>query len=731
MIRRNKIAEPWGRIAIRRGGMLLASALVCLLASCGGEEQFPEHDAEEAMNEFFREYNERTVVRLVERGIEGLEERLQGMDEDHPRRSEVEEELGLMRLRAENAEMFTFASIEDLPDDLNWETNLDDPEIGSASAVKGGVFNHYFMGLSWPPTLRIWGSDSNNSFRSEHFDNVDILPVHLHPETGNIIPGLAEAWAVGDDGRTVYFRLDPDATYHDGVPVRSEDFFMQFYIQLSGYISNAFTRDYYQREFENITRYDDRHFSIRLTKVKPLAPTWAAVMPAPLHFYREFGPDFEARFQWRPRITTGAYVVGEIVKGRSITLHRVEDWWARDRKYYRHRFNPDRIHYHLVRDSDKAFELFMQHRIDVFHMNAPPKFWYERTEADQIFDGYIEKVRFYNDYPRVPRGLYVNHNRPLLDNQDIRIGLQYATNFQKMIDFDLRGDPRRLNLYNEGFGRFSHPTQRTRPFNVAAAREAFARAGFDSAGPDGILRDSEGRRLSFAITYVRDPFGEQIMQRLKEEAVRAGLEYRLDPREGTSNFQHVMQKRHDIAYWGWGTTPPFPDYFQSFFSEFAFEEDGRTPKPMTNNISTYASAQGDIHALGVRNARTLDDIEYHSHRMEELIHEEAIWIPGFTYDFYRLGHWRWVRFPEDTFNVPISRDALETHVHWVDVEKKEDTLAAMREGRVFPEVDAVYDQFRNRAVGGGATQDGETAADESEEGAVGESDESEPGEEQP
>jgi len=57
-----------------------------------------------------------------------------------------------------------------------------------------------------------------------------------------------------------------------------------------------------------------------------------------------------ARYQWRKMPTTGAYdIKPEDVKfGRSITLTRVKNWWAKDKKYYRYRFNADRMSYRLA-----------------------------------------------------------------------------------------------------------------------------------------------------------------------------------------------------------------------------------------------------------------------------------------------------------------------------------------------------------------------------------------------
>jgi len=58
-------------------------------------------------------------------------------------------------------------------------------------------------------------------------------------------------------GGRCYYRLDPDATYSDGVKVTVEDYFMMFYISLSKYVQDPYTNDYFSKEYEAITKYDD------------------------------------------------------------------------------------------------------------------------------------------------------------------------------------------------------------------------------------------------------------------------------------------------------------------------------------------------------------------------------------------------------------------------------------------------------------------------------------------
>jgi len=593
-----------------------------------------------------------------------------------------------------NPDFFTFATPADIPDDLIWETGMDQPEIGDDKAKKGGTMN-LALQRGYPPTFRTFGPDSNHSFRDQFYDNVEMSLIGLHPDTMEVIPGIANEWAVTSDNQTVYFRIDPEARWSDGVPITADDCMLAFYIFQSDYANAPYQKQYFTTEYTNITKYDDRTISLTRATPKPKTPYYATIIPLPSHFYKEFGPDYPQRYQWRVKPTAGAYVIDETRtrKGRTVTLKRVKDWWAKDRKYYRNRFNPDYLHYRLVRTSEKEFELFRNGIIDFFLLNEP-QFWYEKTEIPPLHDGYIRKAVFYNDYPRVPRGLYINCSKPLLENRDIRIGIQYATNAQKLIDFDFRGDYKRTNIFSEGYGDYSEATIRARPFDPAKARESFAKAGFTKRGNDGILVKDDGTRLSFTISTYQDPLTRRILLRIKEEARKAGVEFLIESLDSTAFFQKVMDKRHQICLWGWGATPPYPRYFQNFHSSNAYDEGSETPKPNTNNITVSVDPRFDEYSVAIRRATTEEAIRENSWAIEHVIHEEAPWVPLFHRNYYRFGYWRWLKFPEDTFNVRVSYEPDEAHVHWIDTEVKEETLEAMRAGKTFPEVLEVHDEFR-------------------------------------
>jgi hypothetical protein len=129
---------------------------------------------------------------------------------------------------------------------------------------------------------------------------------------------------------------------------------MLFYVMQSPYIEDPWYNNNYTEKFACITTYGDRIYSITLPYPYPQPIGSAGVAPLCSSFFREFGPDFLKRYQWRKAPTTGAYdidVDGGLIKGQRIIMHRVKDWWARDRRHYRYRYNADYIVFNVINNA--------------------------------------------------------------------------------------------------------------------------------------------------------------------------------------------------------------------------------------------------------------------------------------------------------------------------------------------------------------------------------------------
>lgn len=598
-------------------------------------------------------------------------------------------------------ELYQFKTPADLPPNLKWETGTDYPDMGDPAAKKGGVFNNSMP--NFPPTLRFIGPDGGNTFRSEHYDNIEMTLVNKQLNEDKWIPCLAEAWALSDDRMKVFFRLDPTTTYSDGVKVAVEDFFMLFYISLSKHVKDPFANDYFSKEFVAITKYDDRTFSITLRETKPDPILTANLNPMPRHFYREFGDDFPARYQWRKMPTSGPYDINpEDVKfGRSITLTRVKNWWARDKKYYRYRYNVDRIVYRVGSSMDTEFELLRQGKLDFFTTSAqltPPTFWYDKGDIPELLNGYIERYSFYNIFPRIPRCIYINQSKPLLDNVEIRTGVCLAFNIDKVISVVLRDDAVRMQSGFAGFGRFTSPKLRALPYDPARAQAHFEKAGFTKVGGDGVRMDAQGRRLSFTLSIGNMPLYTQAALIWKEDALRAGLELRIESLDFTQLFKKGDQKTHDLILAGFGAIPPYPHMWEFFHSANAWEKlkDGtKKIKTDTNNFTMTDDPEMDKLVDQHRKAPNEDEMQRLSWLIEEKVQDLACQIPTWEVPMYRYLHWRWMRWPKDG-NCKITREALDAFVWWIDDDIKAETKKAMKEGHSYGEVSRVFEQYREQ-----------------------------------
>jgi microcin C transport system substrate-binding protein len=584
---------------------------------------------------------------------------------------------------AEHKEFFHFAKPTDLPKDLVWHDGSDQKEFADPRAVRGGTLRQ-FTG-STPPTLRRVGPNANNGFRGELYDNNDFGLISSHPNTEETIPALATSWAMSADGMTAYFRLDPNAKFTDGQAITADDFFFTFYFNRSPWAKADWYADFYTREWGGITRYDAHTIAIKAPRKRPYQlERLGQLIPLPRNFFKDFGPNYEKLYNDRFQPTTGAYFVGPtgLQREKSVTLTRVQDWWGDHRKFYRHRYNPDVIEYGVIREMDSAYASMLAGEID-FMPIMMPRYWYGTNEKKAYQNGYLTKAQFFNDIPRPPYGLYLNTQKPLLSDLDVRVGLQHATDFQRVIDGFYRGDYERLNQFSEGLGKFTEPSIRPRRYSPELARAAFAKAGFTRVGNDGILMNAAGERLSFRLTFDTSD-RRKYLATLVESARRCGVEYRPETLERTTMYRKVMEKNHDIVFWAWSVSSRLPALWESHHTDNAVEKlaDGRkVPKRQTNNITGMDDPELSKLIDRFREATEEDEMIKLSHAMERRIHDLADFIPGFKVPGYRIAHWDWVKFPAG-FDVRAAEDPGQYGLFWLDPKQREVDLKDFRDGKV-------------------------------------------------
>ena len=579
-----------------------------------------------------------------------------------------------------------------LPENLEWLTNDTDKVFASPKALKGGTLKSFL--LSFPLTLRYVGPDSNGGFRSAILGNKMSL-VASHPNTSNLFPSLATHWAYSDDNKTMYFKLNPNVKWSDGRKVEPEDYAFTLEFMRKKDIVAPWYNTYYNEEIGEVIIYDDLTISVSSSKPRPRNELYShvSISPTPRHFYKDM-TGFVKKYNWKIAPNTGPYQISKIKKGKSITFKRKKDWWAQDLKYYKNRFNVDKVKYTVIRDMNLAWEHFKKGKLDAFGLTLP-LYWHEKAKGEVFDNGYVNKLWFYSTPGKYAMGIWLNQDNPILKNRNVRLGIAHSMNIEKVNQQVLRGDYSRKNSYSSGHSDFTDRSIKARPFDLKKANDYFNLAGWTERGGDGI-RVKDGKRLSLSVTYGADAHTARLVV-LKEEFKRAGLELVLRKMDGAASFKSALEKKHDI-WWGGLGGGDFPQYWGTKHSINAH-------KPQSNNFTNTDDPEMDKLIEAFRSAMTTEDRVNLSRKIENLIHQQSAWIPTLEVPYARIGYWRWMKMPDvpgtriggpatAAFDFGSSFNTSDGGMFWIDTKLKKEVLKAKKKGKKFEPVLIIDKTFK-------------------------------------
>lgn len=571
-----------------------------------------------------------------------------------------------------------------LPANLVWETGSELPVTASPEAIQGGTLRMHI--LAYPLTLRTVGPDSNSSTRGIILENQwSLTGLNTNDET--IIPVLAESWAYGDDGKTVYYKLRPDVRWSDGEPVTADDYVFTLEFMRSEAIVAPWYNNYYSEQIVDVRKYDDYTISVTSGVKKPPVDLQLSVSisPTPQHFY-ELDENFVLNYNWKIAPNTGPYQITEKSmkrgKGKYIELERKKDWWGDNDPAYQNRFNVSKIRYRVIKDNNVAFRFFEKGDIDLFGL-VLPELWHQKAQGELYDNGYIHRLKAYTDTRQPARGLFLNQADPLLADQNVRLGLHHSMNFQKMIQTVLRNDYERLPQHYTGYGEFSDASIQPRTFDLNKADEYFNAAGFVTRDAEGYRVNDQGQRLSFTVTYGTSIHNDRLVI-LKEEARKAGVELVLELLDAQASYKKAQEKRHQIAWTGWSTGWR-PAYREHYHSENA-------NKPQTNNITNTADPELDVMIDDYRASEDDQEKKALSKQIQRKLHERGAVIPSYQVPYTRLGYWRWLKLPSENYVTKTGGglfdlfDPVSGGILWLDRDLKKASEEALDDGEVFEPV---------------------------------------------
>ena len=596
-----------------------------------------------------------------------------------------------------------------LPDGIVWETNNDDPLIGSPDAIRGGTF-HYMLD-AYPLTFRLMGPNSNDAFAGWNRAFTMAFPlVGQHPVTDNFIPLMATHWSVQEDQRTIYFRLDPDARFSDGESVTADDYVFTWRMFQSEHIVDPFYNSYAEQYWESVDKIDD--YTLRIVGTRPSwrpLPDYAGLWPTPSHAV-VLDEDWVSRTTNEYQVAVGPYVVSDVARGESVTFKRLDDWWGDGKRYFIGQYNFDEIHLRVIQ-RERALDYLRLGELDLILENTA-RTWNEEYAFEAVRNGWLRRARVFVENPSGVYGLHMNLEAPIFQNKNFRKAVQYLFNFERLNRNLMFDEYFRQISFFEGT-EYANPNLEPYVFDPILAREYLERAGyrrpddirrgglfkslwnvlrgviFTRSDADAILVNERGEKASFTVIYGQQGLGRHLTV-MQQEYRRAGVDMRLQLLEPGAAFERGLERKYEMTLTG-RTAGLYPAPRQYLHTEFQRETNN-------NNIWGFGTAEVDelirIYEEDLDLGARLDAV----HRIDEIVSEEAFYIPFWMAPYIRIVHWDYLRFPE--FYLPRRTQSItDWMVYWIDPERRARLEEAMASGEALPldeELDKDYYGIRER-----------------------------------
>ena len=596
-----------------------------------------------------------------------------------------------------------------LPDGIVWVTNNDDPLIGSPDAIRGGTFN-YMLG-AYPLTFRLMGPNSNDAFAAwNRAFTMDFPLVGQHPVTDDFIPLMATHWSVQEDQRTIYFKLDPDARFSDGESVTADDYVFTWRMFQSEHIVDPFYNSYAERYWESVDKIDD--YTLRIVGTRPSwrpLPDYAGLWPTPSHAV-VLDEDWVSRTTNEYQVAVGPYVVSDVARGESVTFERLDDWWGDGKRYFIGQYNFDRIHLRVIQP-ERALDYLRLGELDLILENTA-RTWNEEYAFEAVHNGWLRRARVFVENPSGVYGLHMNLEAPIFENKDFRKAVQYLFNFERLNRNLMFDEYFRQISFFEGT-EYANPNLEPYVFDPILAREYLERAGyrrpddirsdglfeslwnvlrgvtFTRSDIDAILVNERGEKASFTVIYGQQGLGRHLTV-LQQEYRRAGVDMRLQLLEPGTAFERGLERKYEMTLTG-RTAGLYPAPRQYLHTEFQRETNN-------NNIWGFGTEEVDelirIYEENLDLGARLDAV----HRIDEIVSEEAFYVPFWMAPYIRIVHWDYLQFPE--FYLPRRTQSItDWMVYWIDPERRAALEQAMARGEALlldEELDKDYYGIRER-----------------------------------
>jgi peptide/nickel transport system substrate-binding protein len=393
------------------------------------------------------------------------------------------------------------------------------------------------------------------------------------PDSGEIVPWLAESWEVGDDASSYTFHLREGATYADGSPIDAESVKTNF-DAIVALGATASLGSQYLVGYEGTTVVDPQ--TVTIDFAQPSAQFLQASSTFSLGLLSpgsaELTPEERCAGDY---VGSGPFAVESYTPDQEVVLRKVPGYdWSSEADEHTGEAYLDTVTFQVIPESSVRAGSLQSGQIDATAAIAA---------VDQPqFDGngfWLEQ----RANPGVTYQLFPRESSPLASDEAVRVAISKGIDRQQVVDTVLTERDQAAS------GVLSHSTPLFEDLGDALAYDPEgAEQLLDDAGwvvgDDGI-REKDGQPLSTTVTFWQDPAPlELVQQQLRQIGVDLQLQH-VEIAESTA-----IKESGDFDFDYYNLTRSDPDVLRLIFSANARNINDRAPEEVDDLLDRSAAA---------------------------------------------------------------------------------------------------------------------------------------------
>ncbi|WP_404311440.1 ABC transporter substrate-binding protein [Agrococcus terreus] len=425
------------------------------------------------------------------------------------------------------------------------------------------------------------------------------------PETGEILPWLAESWEISDDTTEFTFHLREGVTFSDGTPLDAEAVAANFdrIVEIGplAFIAGSYFRGYVGAEV-----LDER--TVRVTFDAPNAQFLQATATQSLAILAQATLELDPeRVAAGEVIGSGPFTIESYEPEQRLVLAAREDYaWPSPIAENEGRAHYDTVEISFLPDATTLAGSVQSGQLDfAYILDASTTSTIEASGATLLR----------TPMPAISIPLVPLLHREVFQDEDLRRALSLATDREAIVDTVFQGAyvPATgvLTTTNPGYVDLSDELQH----DPEAAAELLDGTAWSTVGDDGIRTDDAGEPLAITIQYTGGGTTETLLQLVQQQWRQVGIDLRLEPVADLSEFT-IHDYPFDITTWS--QTRADPDVLRIVYSSF-----------YENQSFLYGHADAEVdEALG-RLQTTVDPAERleASETVQRLLLERGYTVP--------------------------------------------------------------------------------------------------------